>query len=141
MEIILSIKPRFADLIFKGEKKYEFRRSIFKDERVNKVIVYASAPVSKVIGEFEIDGVLNEAIDVLWNTTKDQSGITEEYYQEYFEGKNKGYAIKIKKAKKYKEWMSIEEEFGIRAPQSFAYIKQTRHNKGYDVHAPSSHGA
>lgn len=125
MEVILSIKPKFAELIFQGEKKYEFRRSIFKDKRVKKVIVYASSPISKVIGEFEIDDVLNEKLDRLWTTTKDYSGISREYYKQYFKGKITGYAIKIKRPKRYQNWFSIEEEFGIRPPQSFAYVKKT----------------
>ena len=30
MKILLSIKPEFAEKIFSGSKKYEFRRRIFK---------------------------------------------------------------------------------------------------------------
>lgn len=123
MKVILSIKPKFADLIFQGEKRYEFRRSIFKDKRVTKVIVYASSPISKVIGEFEIDNVINEEIGLLWSTTKAHSGISKQYYEEYFKGKKTGYAIKIKRPRRYQNLLSIEDKFGIKPPQSFAYIK------------------
>ena len=30
MKIVLSIKPEYAEKIFSGSKKYEFRRMIFK---------------------------------------------------------------------------------------------------------------
>jgi predicted transcriptional regulator len=30
MKVLLSIKPQFAEMIFSGTKKYEFRRSVFK---------------------------------------------------------------------------------------------------------------
>lgn len=43
MKVLLSIKPEFAEKIFSGEKKFEFRRSIFKDKTVKTVLVYASA--------------------------------------------------------------------------------------------------
>ena len=55
MRVLLSIKPEFAELIFKGTKKFEFRKSIFKNSEIKTVVVYASSPMQKVIGEFEID--------------------------------------------------------------------------------------
>ena len=90
MKIILSIKPEFANKIFEGDKKFEFRRSIFKNKNVSKVIVYASSPISKVIGEFEIGKILFKDLNTLWDETKEYSGITEDYFYDYFVGKENG---------------------------------------------------
>jgi predicted transcriptional regulator len=38
MKVVLSIKPGFAEKIFSGEKKFEFRRAIFKDRSVKTVL-------------------------------------------------------------------------------------------------------
>ena len=46
MNVLLSIKPKYVDLILNGEKKYEFRRKIFRNE-TNKVYVYCTSPVKK----------------------------------------------------------------------------------------------
>ena len=54
MRVLLSIKPEFALKIFDGSKRYEYRRSIFKRGGVTKIVVYASDPIQKVIGEFKI---------------------------------------------------------------------------------------
>ena len=124
MEVILSIKPEYANKIFNGSKKFEFRRSIFKNKEVTKIIVYASSPVSKIIGEFEIEKILYEDLKSLWKLTKDFSGISEKYYYDYFIGKEKGYALEVKKVKLYKEVLCIKETFGINPPQSFAYVKK-----------------
>jgi predicted transcriptional regulator len=124
MEVILSIKPEYANKIFNGSKKFEFRRSIFKNKEVTKIIVYASSPVSKIIGEFEIEKILHEDLKSLWNLTKDFSGISEKYYYDYFIGKENGYALEVKKVKLYKEVLCIKETFGINPPQSFAYVKK-----------------
>lgn len=124
MEVILSIKPEYADKIFNGSKKFEFRRSIFKNKEVTKIIVYASSPVSKIIGEFQIEKILHEDLKSLWNLTKDFSGISEKYYYDYFIGKENGYALEVKKVKLYKEVLCIKETFGINPPQSFAYVKK-----------------
>src|SRR5690349_9964561 len=101
MKVVLSIKPEFANKIFEGTKRVEFRKVIFKNEKIKTVIVYASSPVRKVIGEFEIDAIINHDIKTLWQLTQNDSGITEEYFYKYFSNKNEGFAIKIKKTKKY----------------------------------------
>ena len=124
MKVLLSIKPEYANKIFEGSKKYEFGRSLFKNKEVKKIIVYASAPISRVIGEFDIDFVIQKEIDELWNETKEYSGITEDFYLSYFQGKEQGFAIKVKKAKKYKMDFCIKEKYGKRAPQSFIYVNE-----------------
>jgi len=121
MKVLLSIKPEFAFKIFEGKKKYEFRRTIFK-RPVRKVIVYASAPISKVIGEFEIDTIIYDDIPSLWDKTSEFAGIEEDYFLDYFEGKEFGYAILIKKIRIYDNPLCIRTHFQLAPPQSFAYI-------------------
>lgn len=123
MKVILSIKPKFAKKIFEGTKKFEFRRSIFKKKGIKKIVVYASAPISKVVGEFEIDKIIHEDVCVLWAITRLNAGITPEFFDRYFEGKEKGYAIKVKNPKRYARRYDIKEKYGIGAPQSFAYVE------------------
>jgi predicted transcriptional regulator len=121
MKVVLSIKPEFAFKIFDGTKKFEFRKSIFKNENVKSVIVYASSPVQQVIGEFEIDEVLNYDLSTLWDLTQEHSGISEEFYYDYFANKEQGFAIKIKKTRKYIKPKCLREDFNLFPPQSFAY--------------------
>ena len=80
MKVVLSIKPQFAEKIFNGTKQFEFRNSIFKNKKVKSVVVYASSPVQKVIGEFEIEEILMENPATLWEITHNFSGITKEYF-------------------------------------------------------------
>lgn len=123
MKVILSIKPEYAEKIFNGSKKFEFRRSIFREKKVKTVIVYASSPVQQVIGEFEIDEIINCEIDALWGMTEHYSGITRDYFYQYFSEKETGYAIKIKKAKRYKNPKCLKTAYNIHPPQSFAYTQ------------------
>ncbi len=123
MKVVLSIKPEFAFKIFNGSKKFEFRKAIFKNKDVTSIIVYASSPVQKVIGEFEIGKILKKDLDTLWALTKDHAGITEDFFYEYFAEKEVGFAIQIKNKKKYKEPKSLKEDFNLHPPQSFAYVK------------------
>ena len=120
--VLLSIKPEFAHKIFEGSKKFEFRKQVFKDTSVKKVIVYSSSPEQKVIGEFEIEAILSDTPDNIWIQTKLYSGISREFFKSYFEGRNKAYAIKVASTKRYSKYKSLAD-FNIHAaPQSFAYV-------------------
>jgi len=124
MRVLLSIKPEYAEKIFNGTKKYEFRRSVFKNKNVKTVVVYASSPVQRVIGEFEIDKIINEDLRILWDKTKEFSGISEDFFLKYFTNKEKGFAIKIKQPKRYDESLSIKDDFNAKPPQSFMYLEE-----------------
>lgn len=122
MKVLLSIKPEFADEIFEGIKRYEYRRRIFKRQDIKKVVVYATSPVCKVIGEFEIEDILYDDVRSLWNETKDYSGISKDFFFSYFEERDSGYAIKIKNCERYKSPQNLKAVYGVAPPQSFAYI-------------------
>lgn len=122
MKVVLSIKPEFAFKIFDGSKKFEFRKAVFKDKNVKSVIVYASSPVQQVIGEFEIQAILKHDLATLWDLTKDFSGISEDFYYKYFGKKQQGFAIQIKKVRKYKTPKCLKSDFNLLPPQSFAYF-------------------
>lgn len=121
MKVVLSIKPQFAFKIFDGTKKFEFRKSIFKNENIKSIIVYASSPVQQVIGEFEIKEIHNYDIETLWYLTHEHSGISEEFYYEYFANKEQGFAIEVKKTRKYRTPKCLKADFNLLPPQSFAY--------------------
>ena len=122
MRVLLSIKPEYADRIFTGEKKYEFRRAIFKNQKVTNVVVYASSPVRKVIGEFEVLDVIHDDVGALWEKTRSFAGISESKFFDYFSDRDKGYAISIGETHKYQQSLSLREEFGLTPPQSFVYL-------------------
>lgn len=121
--VLLSIKPEFAHKIFDGTKKYEFRKQIFKDFSVKKVIVYSSSPEQKVIGEFTIDDILNDTPSSLWLQTRDYSGISQAFYEEYFRGRKNAYAIKVASTKLYEQEKNLSDFDILYPPQSFAYVE------------------
>ena len=121
--VLLSIKPEFAHKIFDGTKKYEFRKQIFKDSSIKKVIVYSSSPEQKVIGEFTIDDILNDTPSDLWLQTRVYSGITQAFYEEDFRGRKKAYAIKVASTKLYEQKKNLSDFDIIYPPQSFAYVE------------------
>lgn len=122
MKVLLSIKPEFADKIFNGTKKYEFRKNIFKNKDVDTVVVYASSPWKYIIGEFKIDAILCGNVDSIWKQTHDFSGISENFYRMYFANKTSAYAIKIGRVTKFKKPKQLSDYHINCAPQSFVYL-------------------
>lgn len=123
MKVLLSIKPQFVDEIFSGNKKFEYRKSIFKRNGIKTVVIYATMPIGKIVGEFDIEEILEEHPQELWNKTKEYSGISKIFYDSYFINRDKGYAIKIKSLNKYNVPICPYSTYDkFTAPQSFKYI-------------------
>jgi predicted transcriptional regulator len=123
MKVLLSIKPQFVKEIFNGNKKFEYRKRIFKRPNIKFVVIYSTMPVGKIVGEFEIENILEDNPKVLWAKTKKYSGVSEDFYDNYFTGRDKGFAIKIKSLNKYDEPRCPHEMYeNFTAPQSFKYI-------------------
>lgn len=122
MRVLLSIKPEFAKMIFDGSKRYEYRRVIFKRQDIKTVAVYVSNPTSKVIGEFDIEKIIQDDPMSLWSSTKECSGITLESFLKYFTNKKIGYAIKIASTKIYDSPKPLSSLNISTAPQSFRYL-------------------
>ena len=118
MNVVLSIKPEYVAEIKAGRKRFEFRKTIFK-QKVEKVYIYASSPVSKVVGEFQPVDVITGKPGQVWQQTKDYAGITKAFFDEYYKGKNVAYAIVIQNLKFYDH----PKDLPFHAPQSFRYIE------------------
>ena len=120
--ILLSIKPQFVEKILSGDKCFEFRKRI-PNKTIDKILIYSSYPVCAVVGEAEIIDIISAEPKLLWNSTKNQSGIDSEFFFKYFADKDKAYAYKLGKITKYPIAKRLSD-FGIKcAPQSFVYIK------------------
>lgn len=122
--VILSIKPKFADKIFNNTKKYEYRKAIFSPN-VKKVYVYSSSPICKIIGYFIIDEIVQGSPSTVWRKTSKDSGITKEYFDDYFKGHDKAYAIKIRSVKQFKTPINPNNIIrNFRPPQNFIYYDE-----------------
>ena len=99
--VLLSIKPQFASEILNGKKRFEFRKTNFLRD-VGVVVVYDTAPVKRVVAEFDVEEIISEKIPDLWNRTCEYAGIDKEYFFQYFDGKEIGYALKIGNVRQYK---------------------------------------
>jgi predicted transcriptional regulator len=122
-KVLLSIKPQFAERIFNGSKRYEFRRVLFRSTSVTTVVVYASSPIKRVIGEFTVGGILRLRKQALWRKTKNHAGIEKRHFDLYFAGRRTAFAIKVSRPERYPNPISLDSAFAFeRPPQSFRYL-------------------
>jgi hypothetical protein len=71
MNVLLSIKPRYVEAILKGDKRYEFRKNIFRNKDVENVYIYATSPVKKLVGFFKVGNILEDHPVCLWDQLKE----------------------------------------------------------------------
>ncbi|SEC39949.1 Predicted transcriptional regulator, contains an HTH and PUA-like domains [Pseudomonas frederiksbergensis] len=124
MKVLLSIKPEYASKILSGEKKFEFRKVSFTNSEIKTVVIYATKPVGKVVGEFEVLKIYSDSPTNIWKRTKRYAGIDKKYFDSYYEGKSLAVAIAVGAVHEYEKPKNLSDiGVGISPPQSFCYIK------------------
>ena len=90
---------------------------------MDTIVVYASKPVDKVVGEMIVGDFLTYPTDELWECTKGKSGLTREEFFDYFHGKTNAHAIEIKSYQDYEQPIPLDVLLpGKTPPQSYCYL-------------------
>ena len=71
----MSIKPKYANLIFAGTKTIELRRVCPKVGLGDLVLVYVSSPRMALVGGFEVAGIVSGEPQTLCKKWQPQSGV------------------------------------------------------------------
>jgi len=128
MNVILSIRPKYVESILNGKKLYEFRRSIFKDPEVERVYIYSTSPVRKIVGYFVLRKIIEKNPASLWSECHSSAGIDEEEFFSYFSDKEVGYALRIGDVHTFDVPMDPQGIIpGFRPPQNFMYAPEGFH--------------
>lgn len=124
MKAMLSIKPKYVDRILSGEKTYEYRRRVFRNDDVDTIAIYSTCPQSAVVAEASIDFILKSTPEDVWAQTSIGSGIDHESFMRYFHGVNIAYAIKLNDVIRLEVPTPLSEYAPSvkRPPQSFVYL-------------------
>lgn len=129
--ILLPIHPEYVNLIKLGKKKIEFRKRKFS-KTVSKVLVYSTSPISKIIGYFDILGIVKSSPKKLWQDYSTVSGITEENYFKYYSNVQEAIGIKIGDVNLFTNEVDISILNTV-PPQSFKYLSEAEFNKVCDI--------
>ena len=119
--VLLSIKPKYVEKILDGTKRYEYRKVGFNTP-VDKIVIYCTSPVKKVVGEAQVEEIITGSLDEVWSETHEYSGTTKEFLYEYYNGRKNAIALKLTNVKKYDVDKDLIEYNVLFAPQSFIYL-------------------
>lgn len=124
MNVLLSIKPRFVEKILDGEKRFEFRKGIFKQD-VEKVYIYSSYPTKEIVGYFRIGKVHTGTPENIWRKCGKEGSITRDEFFRYFEGKDNAFGIEIDELVIFEQSVNPRDIFPeFVAPQSYYYLTE-----------------
>lgn len=122
LDVLMSIKPVYVKEIKLRNKKYEFRKRIFK-KNVRNIYIYESYPTKKVIGFFPYEGYLCDMPLKVWDICKKNSGIDKDSFLRYFNESSVAYALKINYFIPFETPLDPNSVFpAFKAPQSYMYI-------------------
>lgn len=120
---LMAIQPRFADLILRGTKKVEFRKTRFR-KPVSHVVIYASWPIKRVVGVFEVEGLDIADPLALWERYDNVAGISREDFMAYYKGHMTGVAIRVGHVTELSEPVPLTAVHDTcTPPQSFQYVE------------------
>lgn len=123
MIVFLSIRPLYVQRIVSRDKRYEFRKSRFR-MAPEIGVVYATAPVKKVVGYFEIVRIVYDEPAALWSRCKQYAGISQRDFVKYFSGHTEGAALEIGTIYEFANPVDPMDVIpGFTVPQSYRYIE------------------
>ncbi|MBN2251872.1 MAG: ASCH domain-containing protein [Candidatus Altiarchaeota archaeon] len=122
MKILLSIKPKYSEKIFSGEKRYEFRKQTPK-KKIEKVYVYESNPIQHIVGWFTIKKILTGTPEEIWAKCSSRGGIDHGNFMAYCADKTTIHALAIDE---YDQFQTPIDPYAIcpdyKPPQNYAYF-------------------
>ncbi|WP_166789392.1 ASCH domain-containing protein [Cryobacterium sp. TMS1-20-1] len=121
----MAIHQDWAEAIMDGSKRVEFRKRRLADD-IETVLVYATAPVSKIVGHFMIDEIVSSTPADIWARFGNVGAIGRDAFFTYFNGKSSAVAILVASAQRFEDPLELNDIYpkpGI--PQSFSYLPST----------------
>jgi|SRR5436190_22662932 len=126
--VLISVRPKFAEMIFSGNKTVELRRVCPKISAGDLAFVYVSSPTRELQGAFEVGKIISASPSALWKKAGKKSGISRREFFAYFQGKRKAHALMIKRAWKLSVPICLttlrRRKGGFRPPQCFHYLNR-----------------
>ena len=125
--LLFSLKPRYANLVFEGLKKFELRRRGLTLMRGRDVFVYVTSPVGKLRGGFRVGEVRTGTPDEIWAVVSKSACIDKPDFDAYYAGRSIAYALEITEVWEYSDPVGLSElrdrfqSFVV--PQSWRYVK------------------
>lgn len=125
---LISIHPKHIENILSGKKVFEYRKVSPKLE-VSRLVLYSTAPVMKIVAVVEVLGCIKGPPTQVWNQTNAGSGISRQFFRDYFFGQKTATAFRLGKVYRMEAPMALCLLNGKKnPPQSFCYLQDESMN-------------
>lgn len=121
--IMISASPKVAKELFDNPEKDVLFYKNTPVNKVSRVIVYATAPVQKVVGEFDLEVIDKGAVSTNWKKYSKRSVLSKKDYDVYYTGKDQAHAMVSTKAYKYRKPKALSDYNMTKGPSGFQYLK------------------
>lgn len=129
--LLLSLKPRYAELVFRGLKEAELRRRMIPYVENRDVFIYVSSPVQQLRGGFRVGHVWSGTPEEVWNEVSELARVDKQDFDAYYAGRTVAYALRIIDVWEFKSpacLKTLRNQFpNFVVPQSWRYLKPEEH--------------
>ena len=124
--LLLSLRPRFAEMLLAGKKTIELRRSAPDVKPGTPALLYASSPVQALVGTAVVNDIVSSTTSEIWRRFAARTGLSREEYDAYFDGAGAAVAIMLGSLAPLPQPVSLADlrtgTAWFRPPQSFRYL-------------------
>lgn len=128
--LFLSLRPRFAELLLSGAKTVELRRVRPAVCPGTTVLLYASSPAMKLVGQAEVNNIRVSSVAQIWREHGPETGISRQEYDDYFKGADDAVAIKLVNICRLDKPRALQDLrnrlAGFQPPQSYRYLDRAQ---------------
>jgi len=127
-KVLLSMHPKFAELVFSGKKEIEIRRKFSKRLRGKQVVVYGTKPLGSLMGEATLREVSSDTPENIWVNFGTRAGCTYEEFISYVGSSTEVFALELTNLKPYLAPLGLPQlnqlvQDDLRPPQSFLHVR------------------
>ncbi|MDO8467818.1 MAG: hypothetical protein Q7S56_02640 [Nanoarchaeota archaeon] len=116
---VMSIKKEYGMNLLEHKALWEYRRRKSRIDVGDRILLYATAPDSELIGEFIVGEVITGSPNDVWEKTKKDVCYQKNEVVPYLESGDFPISFKVNKPKKYQQAISIYKIPFFRPPMSY----------------------
>ena len=107
-QVILSLKPQYAELILSGEKTIELRNRVVRMEPGTVIWIYATKPVGGIVALAELDSIVHDTPSEIWLRFQREMCIDRAHFDSYIDNRESVSALKLSSVRKLKQLVTLD---------------------------------
>jgi predicted transcriptional regulator len=129
-EILISLKPKYADHVFEGTKTVELRRRRLKVRPGTRIWIYATAPTAAIRGYASLVRVEAGSPLQIWKSLGNQTGLSKIEFEAYFKSCRTAYGLLLVDVMEMENALTLDQIRDVvtdfHPPQFYCYLNGNR---------------